>query len=128
MRPIEFEILLTLALGARHGYALIQAIESTRGDGSTVETGTLYRALQRLLERDFVRESAPRPSMASDDERRRYYAITPVGRRAASQEAARMASDGTIKHPATPDSAGRSAIANATSSTPVLRLLSAMRL
>jgi DNA-binding PadR family transcriptional regulator len=92
MRPIEFEILLTLATGERHGYAVIQAIESARGDGSTVETGTLYRALQRLVEQDFVREKSPsRQTAATDDERKRYYAITPTGRRAASHEAARLA-------------------------------------
>ena len=92
MRPIEFEILLTLAAGERHGYALIQAIESARADGSTVETGTLYRALQRLAEQDFVRQHTPaRQSAGDEDERRRYYAITPAGRRAARQEAERMA-------------------------------------
>lgn len=89
MRPIEFEILLSLAAGTRHGYAIIQDIEA-RGTGvSAVETGTLYRALQRLLEQGWVAPSAPRA--ADGDERRRYYAITPDGRRAAAAEAHRMA-------------------------------------
>lgn len=91
MRPIEFEILLTLAAGQRHGYAIIRDIEERREGGVAVETGTLYRALQRLVEQDLVRPVEPRRSQADDDERRRYYAITPAGRRAASDEARRMA-------------------------------------
>jgi DNA-binding PadR family transcriptional regulator len=87
MRPIEFDILLALAGGARHGYAIIQDM-AARKDGPAVETGTLYRALQRLLEQDLIADDGTRPG---EDERRRYYAITPAGRRAASAEARRMA-------------------------------------
>lgn len=90
MRPIEFEILLTLASGQRHGYAIIQDIEA-RSDGAvSIETGTLYRALQRLAEGDLVRPTEPRRAGDHDDERRRFYAITPAGRRAAADEARRM--------------------------------------
>jgi DNA-binding PadR family transcriptional regulator len=92
MRPIEFEILLTLAMGERHGYAIIRDIEA-RSDGAlSIETGTLYRALQRLAESDLVRPTEPRRALHNDDERRRFYAITPAGRRAAAAEARRMAS------------------------------------
>lgn len=92
MRPIEFEILLSLAAGDRHGYAILQDI-GTRSDGAlSVETGTLYRALQRLVEQALVAPASPRASGPDDDERRRYYAITPAGRRAAMAEARRMAS------------------------------------
>ena len=92
MRSIEFEILLTLAHGERHGYAIIQDIEA-RSDGAlSIETGTLYRALQRLVEEDLVRPTDPPRTLESDDERRRFYAITPDGRRAAAGEARRMAS------------------------------------
>jgi DNA-binding PadR family transcriptional regulator len=87
MRTIEFEILLTLASGPQHGYALIQAIEER--SQLRVETGTLYRAIQRLLEEDLVRPDAPRGA-EQEDERRRYYAITPAGRRAAAAEARRL--------------------------------------
>ena len=91
MRPIEFEILLSLAGGTRHGYAIIQDMEA-RGDGEqTVETGTLYRALQRLVEQGLVAPTEPRRSLPDEDARRRYFAITPEGRRAASTEARRMA-------------------------------------
>jgi DNA-binding PadR family transcriptional regulator len=92
MRSIEFEILLTLATGDRHGYAIIQDIEA-RSDGAlSVETGTLYRALQRLAEEDLVRPTDPPRGIENDDERRRFYSITPAGRRVAAAEARRMAS------------------------------------
>jgi DNA-binding PadR family transcriptional regulator len=91
MRPIEFEILLSLAGGERHGYAIIQDIEARSNGRLTVETGTLYRALQRLVESDFVRPTEPRRALLNDDERRRFYVITPEGRRAAAAEARRMA-------------------------------------
>lgn len=91
MRPIEFEILLSLAAGARHGYAIIQDIEARRGDPKALETGTLYRALQRLVEQGLVEPIEPRHVYTKDDERRRYYGITTDGRRAAANEARRMA-------------------------------------
>jgi DNA-binding PadR family transcriptional regulator len=89
MRPIEFEILLTLASGERHGYAIIQDIEARSRGTQTIETGTLYRALQRLVEGDLVRPS-PSRAAGDGDERRRVYMITPEGRRAAAAEARRM--------------------------------------
>ena len=92
MRPIEFQILLTLAAGERHGYAIIQDIEARSGGTVTVETGTLYRAIQRLLEAELVKITEPGRAVPNDDERRRYYALTPMGKRAAADEARRMAS------------------------------------
>jgi DNA-binding PadR family transcriptional regulator len=93
LRSIEFEILLTLAEGERHGYAIIQAIEARSDGGLRLETGTLYRAIRRLLADGLVKPGARRPPAAEghDDERRRYYAITPAGRQAAAAEAARLA-------------------------------------
>jgi DNA-binding PadR family transcriptional regulator len=91
LRPVEFDILLTLAAGERHGYAIIQETEA-RSDGELVlETGTMYRALRRLVAAGLARPTARRASSDGDDERRRYYAITALGRSAASAEAARMA-------------------------------------
>ncbi len=89
MRPIEFEILLTLATGERHGYAIIQAIEARREGDASIETGTLYRALQRLVEGNLVRPSEAGRT-PDGDERRRVYVITPEGRRVAAAEARRM--------------------------------------
>jgi DNA-binding PadR family transcriptional regulator len=95
LRSIEFEILLTLADGERHGYAIIREVEERSNGDVRLETGTLYRALRRLVADGLAKPSARRPSAdadpAGDDERRRYYAITPAGRTAAASEAARLA-------------------------------------
>jgi DNA-binding PadR family transcriptional regulator len=91
LRPIEFEILLTLAHGERHGYAIIQETEARSGGHLQLETGTMYRALRRLVEAGLAKPTMRRPVDGSDDERRRYYAITALGRQAASAEASRMA-------------------------------------
>src|SRR5689334_1732504 len=91
LRPVEFEILLTLAHGERHGYAILQETEA-RSDGTLhLETGTMYRALRRLVQGGLVVPTERRPHDDHDDERRRYYAITPLGLRVAAAEAARMA-------------------------------------
>jgi len=89
LRPVELDILLTLAQGERHGYAIIQETEAREG-GSRLETATLYRALKRLVEAGYVRPTEPRRASEASDERRRFYAITPAGRAAASAEALRL--------------------------------------
>lgn len=96
LRPIEFEILLALAEGERHGYAIIQQIEARSAGQLRLETGTLYRALRRLVADGLAKPSTRRPTADAaaaghDDERRRYYAITPAGRQLAAAEAARLA-------------------------------------
>jgi DNA-binding PadR family transcriptional regulator len=90
LRPVEFEILLTLADGERHGYAIIQETESRTG--TRLETGTMYRALRRLVS-DGLAKPTNRRAVAddTDDERRRYYTITALGHQVAAAEAARMA-------------------------------------
>ena len=90
LRPVEFHILLALAGDERHGYALLQEVESQTGGEMQLEPGTLYRALHRMLKDGWVAESARRPAADQDDERRRYYRLTPAGRRVASAEAARL--------------------------------------
>jgi DNA-binding PadR family transcriptional regulator len=91
LRPVEFEILLTLCQGERHGYAIIQETGERSGGTLRLETGTLYRALRRLVADGLVRPGARRPAEDLADERRRYYAITPRGRRVAAVEATRLA-------------------------------------
>jgi DNA-binding PadR family transcriptional regulator len=87
LTPMEFEILLSLAGGARHGYAIIQDI-AHRSDGTLmVRPGTLYRAIARLLEARIIAEV---DGERRGDERRRYYAITAEGRRLADVEARRL--------------------------------------
>src|SRR2546425_13157143 len=90
LRSVEFHILLALAADERHGYALLQEVAAlTRGE-LELEPGTLYRALHRMLKEGWVAESARRPAADVDDERRRYYRLTPLGRRVASSEAERL--------------------------------------
>jgi DNA-binding PadR family transcriptional regulator len=91
LRPVEFEILLVLTGGDAHGYAIIKEAES-RVDGlSRIETGTLYRALRRLAAEGLVEPAEEKPAADMDDERRRYFAITPFGREVAAAEARRLA-------------------------------------
>src|SRR5436190_21482070 len=90
LSPQQFQILLALADAARHGYGIILDIaERTRG-GMRLGTGTLYTALARLAEDGLIADSARRPSPADDDERRRYYKLTPLGRAVLRAEAARL--------------------------------------
>ena len=91
LTSMEFEILLSLAGGDLHGYAIIQDIRERSAGTLTVRAGTLYRAISRLLDAKLIAE-ADRPSRRSqDDERRRYYSITQLGRRVAAVESQRLA-------------------------------------
>ncbi len=83
-------ILLALASGDQHGYALMQDIEA-QTDGAIVPgTGSLYAALERLREAGLITDSPDRPA-AGEDHRRKYFRITTEGRAAVRAEAARMA-------------------------------------
>jgi DNA-binding PadR family transcriptional regulator len=91
LRPVEFHILLALAAEERHGYAILQEVANLTEGDLQIEPGTLYRALHRMLKDGWVAESARRPAEDLDDERRRYYRLTPLGRRVATSEADRLA-------------------------------------
>jgi len=83
-------ILLSLAEGERHGYALKREI-ARRTDGKlTLGAGVLYGSISKMLAQGLIAESDERPDPHLDDERRRYYRVTPFGRRVAQAEAARM--------------------------------------
>jgi DNA-binding PadR family transcriptional regulator len=89
--PATFHILLALAGDDRHGYAIIQDV-MRRTDGELkLSAGTLYRSIQRMLEQGLIVETRDRPAPEDDDERRRYYRITPLGAAAARAEARRLA-------------------------------------
>ena len=90
LRPIEFHILLALAGEERHGYAILQEVNALTDGELQLEPGTLYRALHRMLKDGWLVESARRPAADVDDERRKYYRITPLGRRLATAEADRL--------------------------------------
>jgi DNA-binding PadR family transcriptional regulator len=89
--PVTFHILVALAEEDRHGYAIMQEV-SQRTDGAIkLGAGTLYRSIQRMLEQGLIIEVSSRPAPELDDERRRYYRITPFGRTVAKAEAGRLA-------------------------------------
>lgn len=88
LTPLAFQVLLALAADARHGYAIVQEIEA-QSPGTRLRTGTLYTVLQRLGEEALIEESAARPA-TGDDERRRYYALTSLGRSVLEAEARRL--------------------------------------
>jgi DNA-binding PadR family transcriptional regulator len=89
LRAVEFEILLSLAAGERHGYGILLDIES-RDAAAVPDVGTLYRALARMVEQGLIAGSSRRPAPDADDERRNYYRITDAGFRAARAEASRL--------------------------------------
>lgn len=89
LRVVEFHILLSLAMGERHGYGIIRDIED-RGDRAVPDVGTMYRALARMVENGFIEASARRPAPDADDERRNYYRITEAGLLVARAEARRL--------------------------------------
>ena len=86
--PTVFNILLALADGEKHGYAIMREIRARTGDA--LGTSTLYGIIKRLVEDELIEECAERPDPALDDERRRYYQLTPLGRRVAKAEARRL--------------------------------------
>ena len=91
LTPVAFEILLSLAEEERHGYHIMQAVERRTEGRISLHAGTLYRALARLVDTQLIEELEERPD-PSDDERRRYYRLTPFGLDVARAEAARLES------------------------------------
>ena len=86
-----FHILLAVADEDRHGYAIIQDVATRTSGELKLSAGTLYRSIQRMLEQGLLVEPRERPLPELDDERRRYYRITPFGRSVAEAESRRMA-------------------------------------
>src|SRR5205809_8127605 len=87
--PATFHILMALSDDDRHGYAIIQDVAASTGGELTLSAGTLYRSIQRMLEDGLIVETRDRPAPELDDERRRYYRITPFGTTVAKAEARR---------------------------------------
>ncbi len=86
----EFQILLALLDEERHGYGIKREV-SARTDGDVqLGPGTLYGSIKRMVGSGLIEESDERPDPDLDDERRRYYRITPLGRKVAAAEARRM--------------------------------------
>ena len=85
-----FHILIAVAEEDRHGYGIIQDVADRTGGDVRLSAGTLYRSIQRMLDDDLIVETSERPAPDQDDERRRYYRITPFGRDVARAETQRL--------------------------------------
>ena len=94
LTPAVFHVLLALAEGDRHGYGIIQDVAEATGGEVTLRTGTLYTILKRLLEERLIEESGRRPRANQDDERRRYYGLTPPRARRRPGRGAAARADG----------------------------------
>ena|SRR5687768_18557610 len=89
--PVEFYILLALAEGDRHGYAIMQQVDADSQGTVQLGPGTLYTAIKRLLDYAYIREVESRIDPQLDDARRKYYRLTASGRAAGAAEAERLA-------------------------------------
>jgi DNA-binding PadR family transcriptional regulator len=90
LSPAVFQILLSLGAGERHGYAVKREIIARTGGKLKLGPGVLYGSINKMLEAGLIQESDERPDPHLDDERRRYYRITDLGKKVAQAEAARM--------------------------------------
>jgi DNA-binding PadR family transcriptional regulator len=92
LTPPVFHMLLALADEERHGYGIMQDVARQTNDALQLGPGTLYGCLKRMLAAGLVEESDERPDLELDDERRRYYRMTTLGRSTVRAEASRLAS------------------------------------
>jgi DNA-binding PadR family transcriptional regulator len=90
LKPEDFQILLALEGGERHGYALMKEIERATEGAMAPAASPFYRKLKRMEEEGLLAETDARPAPSLDDERRRYYALTPLGREVLALEARRV--------------------------------------
>jgi DNA-binding PadR family transcriptional regulator len=90
LTPAMFQVLVALADGEKHGYAVIKEVAMRTGGKVRLSAATLYGNLARLQDSGLIKESDWRPKFALDDERRRYYRLTELGRQVAVAEAQRM--------------------------------------
>ena len=86
----DLHILLVLADGERHGYGIMSDVDRMTGGATTFGPGTLYTSIKRLLTSRLIEESANRPDPKLDDERRRYYRLTALGRKVLVAESERL--------------------------------------
>ena len=90
LTPALFHVLLALADGEKHGYVISKEIAWRTNNEVKLSTGTLYGIIKRLLDDALIEESAERPDFSLDDQRRRYYRLTKLGKAAAEAEAERL--------------------------------------
>lgn len=90
LTPPMFHVLIALADGEKHGYAIIKEVHRRTGGNVRLGAGTLYALIKRFVQDGLIVECHERPDPALDDERRRYYRLSENGRRVAIAEAHRM--------------------------------------
>ncbi|HJU75268.1 MAG TPA: PadR family transcriptional regulator [Gemmatimonadaceae bacterium] len=91
LTPAVFHIMLALADGDSHGYGIMQEVDALTGGQLRLGPGTLYRSIQRMAVDGYIEELPLKLDSEHDDERRRYYRLTPLGLATARAEAARLA-------------------------------------
>lgn len=91
MSPITYHVLLALGDTPKHGYAILREIDERTESMVTLLPGTLYSTIKKLLAEKWIEECAPPEDADSSDARRRYYRLSELGRRRASEETDRMA-------------------------------------
>lgn len=92
LTPAVFNILLVLADGEKHGYGIMLEVEANTKGQVLMGPGTLYGSIKRMLQADLIEETDERADPDMDDQRRRYYKLTNLGRRTLRMEAERLAS------------------------------------
>lgn len=92
LTPAVFNILLALADGEKHGYGIMQEVEANTKGQVLMGPGTLYGSIKRMLQAGLIEETDERADPDMDDQRRRYYKLTTLGRRTLRMEAERLAS------------------------------------
>jgi DNA-binding PadR family transcriptional regulator len=90
LTPTVFHILLALADQERHGYGIMQEVMAMTQNQVRMGPGTLYGSIKRMLKANLIEESDERPDPELDDERRRYYRLTGLGRQVLVAEAQRL--------------------------------------
>ena len=90
LKPHWFHVLLSLSDQEQHGYGIMQEVLERTGGKVRLWPATLYGTLKRLIEAELIRESDRRPAPELDDARRRYYRLTPLGRRVLAAETGRL--------------------------------------
>lgn len=91
LTPAVFHILLALADGEKHGYAIMQEVEEVSSGQVKMGPGTLYGSIKRLRAAGLIEESDDRPDPELDDQRRRYYKLTGLGGSVLEAESRRLA-------------------------------------
>ncbi len=92
LKPTDYLTLVALSDGERHGYGLVKQIETLSDGTLRLVPGNFYSVLRRLMNAGLLEESARRPADDLDNRRRRYYAVSPLGRAVAAAETARLKS------------------------------------